>query len=629
MLQGGLGLALETMPLGVTVTDIDRRILYTNPAEASMHGYTVDELIGQPSRIFAPPSHSRNVPQDQLSEVAWRREGINVRRDGSTFPVRLLSRVVRTSSHDQVVGIVTTCEDITEHIRSVKALQSSERRFRSFVERAAHGIYRATPAGRFLEVNPALVRMLGYVSAEEVIGLDLARDVSVDPERRRQFLAEIRDGAPRTGIEVQWKTKDGSVIDVRLSGNAVYDGQGDFDYVEMFAEDVTEHEVLKAQLRRAQKMELLGQWTGGMAHDFNNILTVILTNAEIIASTLPPERDDLREELDGLRRAAERGTAMVRKLLSFGKGRRMALEAVDLRRTVDDLLSTLRRLVPETIEIQIRHAEDLPLVKADAGVVEQILLNLATNARDAMTDGGTLRIATTARKLEARHRDAHGWGTPGEYVCIAVSDSGVGMDGDAVEKIFEPFFTTKEPGSGTGLGMAMVYGLMKQHTGFVDVKSDPGVGTTVTVYFPVSDAEEEEPQEPQEPVTHARGTEMVLIVEDEEPIRRATKRLLERYGYTALLATDGEEALRVLEERGTNVQLVITDFVMPRMTGPQLYAAVRERGLQTRFIMVSGYSEDADETRTGARNDVPFLRKPWAPAALLAQVREVLDEGTG
>lgn len=625
LLQGGLGLALESMPLGVTITDLDRRILYTNSAEATMHGYSVDELLGQPSRIFAPRGYARALPRHELGTAApWQREAINVRRDGSTFPVRLQSRVVR-STGDQAVAIVTTCQDISDHVRSIKALRASEQRYRSFVERAAHGIYRATPEGRFLEVNPALVRMLGYQSSREVLGLDIARDVFADPRQRHQLLRQVREGKHRTGIEVRWKRRDGSAIDVRLSGTAIYDAQGDFEYVEMFAEDVTEHQSLRAQLRQVQKMELLGQWTGGIAHDFNNILTVIMTNAEIVGSALQPEQRDLREELDGLRGAAVRGTALVRKLMGFAKRGSVNLEPLDLQRTLSELLETVRRLLPETIEVELRLGGRLPKVRADAGVVEQILLNLATNARDAMERGGRLVIETSTRTLKPEDLPGEAWGTPGTYVCVVVRDNGIGMDGQTLKQVFEPFFTTKAPGAGTGLGMAMVDGLMKQHDGLVDIESTPGAGTVVTVYFPVTDRAEAEPEVPKATPAPRGGSETLLIVEDEESIRRATKRLLERYGYTVLLAADGVDALELMEERPRDVDLVITDFVMPRMTGPQLYDAARRRGLPTRFIMVSGYSEDADETRHASRPDVPFMRKPWAPAALLERIREVLD----
>ncbi len=624
LLQGGLGLALESMPLGVTITDLDRRILYTNPAEASMHGYSVDELLGQPSRIFAPRGYARALPRHELGTVApWQREAINVRRDGSTFPVRLQSRVVR-STGDQAVAIVTTCQDITDHVRSIKALRASEQRYRSFVERAAHGIYRASPEGRFLEVNPALVRMLGYGSSREVLGLDIGRDVFEDPRQRQRLLRQVRDGKYRTGIEVRWKQRDESIIDVRLSGTAIYDAQGHFEYVEMFAEDVTEHQSLLAQLRQVQKTELLGQWTGGIAHDFNNILTVIMTNAELVGSALHPEQQDLREELDGLRGAAVRGTLLVRKLLGFAKRGRIK-ETVDFQRTLSDLIETVRRLLPETIEVELHHGGRLPKVRADAGVVEQILLNLATNARDAMEGGGRLVFETSTRTVQAEDLPEEGWGTPGTYVCIAVRDNGIGMDAKTQKQVFEPFFTTKEPGAGTGLGLAMVDGLMKQHDGFVNIESTLGAGTEVTVYFPVTDRVDAEPEAPKAAPAPRGGSETLLIVEDEEAIRRATKRLLERQGYTVLLAADGVEALELIEKRPGDVDLVITDFVMPRMTGPQLYDAVQRRGLPTRFIMVSGYSEDADETRHASRPDVPFMRKPWVPAALLERIREVLD----
>jgi two-component system NtrC family sensor kinase len=268
----------------------------------------------------------------------------------------------------------------------------------------------------------------------------------------------------------------------------------------------------------------------------------------------------------------------------------------------------------------------LPQVQADPGAVEQIVVNLATNARDAMPNGGVLRLEARHARLDASHRAQHGWGNPGQYVRLSATDSGVGMDQDVLDKVFEPFFTTKEEGHGTGLGMPMVYGLMKQHGGFVDVQSEPNRGTTVQLYFPAT-TQRVIPFVPAEtPNGVTGGTETILVVEDEEPVRRAAQRVLERYGYRVLLAPDGEEGLQVYQENHDNVGLVISDVMMPKMNGSELYRAVHEDHPASKFLFISGYNAEELKKTVNMDPTVPFLQKPWMPNEFLTRVREVLDQ---
>jgi PAS domain S-box-containing protein len=512
--------------------------------------------------------------------------------------------------------------------RSVEALRRSEATYGALVEHALYGIFRFTVNGRFVAVNPALVRMLGYENDGEVLALDPVTDVYADAADFQRVVDRCRESDHIEGMEVEWRRRDGSTITVRVSGRVVRSVDVDEDSFEMIAEDVTDQRALEAQLRQAQKMEAIGQLSGGIAHDFNNILTVILANADLIAAGLPPAFGELKGDLVDLQNAARRGSAMVRKLLGFSRQEMLAFQTVDITQLADDLLGTLRRLLPETIEIQHLGEKGLCKIQADPGAIEQILVNMATNSRDAMPKGGLLRIETRRGWLDEHHKTTRGWGEPGEYVCLGVSDTGEGMDERALEKIFEPFFTTKPPGKGTGLGMAMVYGLVKQHGGYVDVRSAPGEGTTVQIYFPITLDEAQIAPDPRDADDLRGGNETILLVEDEAPIRRSAMRVLEQYGYTVLPADDGKEALKVFHERQDDIALVISDVVMPRLGGHGLYQALRREHSDTKFIFMSGYAARDVRASIALDNSIPFLHKPWTVTELVVRVREVLDSNS-
>jgi PAS domain S-box-containing protein len=620
--------AVETMQLGLTIADLEHRIVYVNPADAGMHGYTVAELIGQDARVFAPGDRRRTMTLEELRAMrSWVREVENVRRDGSRFPVRLLSDVVKNAAGDPV-AVVTVCEDITERRRVEEALRHSEERYRAIVEHASYGIFRSNAGGQFVSVNRALARMLGYESAAELLRVDFDTTVLADPEQHRLLARHVVEDRAIEGLELEWRRKDGLPVLVRLSGRVVRTAAGAFDGFELIVEDVTERRELEEQLRRAQKMEAIGQLTGGIAHDFNNLLTVIAANADLLEAALPPEPDGLVAEAREIQHAAQRGKAMVRKLLAFSRHERLTLERVELGELVSQQIQVLRRLLPADIEISLALPPGLPAVQADPGAVEQILLNLATNARDAMPHGGLLRIQMGRTLLDEDFRATVGWGEPGSYVFVSVSDTGVGMDRETLSRIFEPFFTTKPKEGGTGLGMAMVYGLMKQHRGFINVYSEQREGTTVKLLFPaappaaVADAARNAPAG----ATPAPGgTETILVAEDEAPILRATKRVLEKYGYRVLAAGDGEQALELYRQHAAEVALVLSDLVMPRVNGRELLRALRAQRAPVRFLITSGYSARDVRESASMDPDVPFLNKPWTVTDLLVRVRDCLD----
>jgi two-component system, cell cycle sensor histidine kinase and response regulator CckA len=392
------------------------------------------------------------------------------------------------------------------------------------------------------------------------------------------------------------------------------------------AAEAAERRWLEGQLRQAQKLETIGQLAGGIAHDFNNILAVILANSELLASALPSDRADLMATLQKVRDAARGGASMVKGLLSFSRRTDLSFRTLDLRDVVADLSQMVRPILHGNIEMRIVVPPEPCPVWADSGALQQILLNLVTNARDAMAQGGTLTIEVARAPTRGSYPEAVPWVDPESYYCVAVNDTGVGMDQATVERVFEPFFTTKAPGTGTGLGMAMVYGLTKQHGGFVHVYSEVGVGTAVKVYVPRSaQAAPAAAAEPPELDRLVGGSETILLVEDNEELRSTTRRVLERLGYAVLEAGDGEQGLALVRAERSRIDLILSDVLMPKLSGPALYQAVRELDPSARFLFTSGYTENDITQRSLLEPGVPFVAKPWTIGDLARQVRKALD----
>lgn len=477
----------EEAPSLICVHDLEGTLIAVNPAAARALGYKPGEGAGRNLAEYLSPDVRDEFPEYLVRMKHFRYdEGVMkvISQDGA--PRFWAYRNVLREEPGREPYVVGHALDMTDLKRAERAVRRFEARYRALVERGALGIYQASVGGRFISANPVLVAMLGYDTEEDLLALDMTRDVCADPQEHSRLISELQESDRIDGLDVAWKRRDGTEITVRLSGRVVRARDGEIECFEMIAEDVTERRALDEHVRQVQKMEAIGQLTGGIAHDFNNILTIILANADLIGASLPPDAHELRADLRELQAAARRGTATVKMLLGFGRRGMLTLRHVDVHETVTKLSAALRRLLPETIEIQLSGESSIPSVRADPNALEQIIVNLATNARDAMPDGGVLSITTRRVRLDEDHRLRFGWGRRGEYVCVTVSDTGTGMDRETRERIFEPFFTTKAPDRGTGLGMAMIYGLVKQQRGYVDVESEPGKGTTVRVLLPAA-----------------------------------------------------------------------------------------------------------------------------------------------
>ena len=510
-----------------------------------------------------------------------------------------------------------------EHKRHEQALRDSEARYRSLVLSAVYGIYRSTLEGHFLDVNPALISMLGYDSAAEVLALDPQNDVYVRPEDRMRLRQEYERHRQLDNMEVKWRRKDGRAITVRLSGRAV-SPEGEHQVLEIIAEDVTDRRILEDQFRQAQKMEAIGRLAGGVAHDFNNLLMVIGGYTYVLLNQLGAG-DPRRKKAEAIQEATERAATLTRQLLAFGRKQVLELKVIDLNAVVADISNLLRPLIGEDVEVLISCDSKLGRTKADPGQVEQVIMNLAVNARDAMPSGGKLIIESRNIDLDDSYQRLHASVKPGRYVMLAVSDTGSGMDAETQSHIFEPFFTTKEKGKGTGLGLSTVYGIVKQSGGYIFAYSELGRGTTFKIYLPrVEEAAAESlPERRIRP--GLGGRETILLVEDEESVRELIAEALRAQGYNLLIAANGQEALALAAPANCHIDLMITDVVMPNMGGRELANRLAQSRPQMRVLYLSGYTEDAIVHQGVLDPGTLFLQKPFSLDALAGKVREILE----
>ena len=511
---------------------------------------------------------------------------------------------------------------VTERASAQQALTESEVYYRVLFESNPNPllVYALDTLG-LLAVNEAAVRQYGY-TREEFLAMTLEEiHLPEDVPTLRELVAKSETGF-RNRREWRHRRKDSTTIDVEITWNTLtFAGR---PAALAMAHDITSRKSIERQLLQAQKMEAIGRLAGGVAHDFNNLLTVIFGSSDFLLEDLSVD-DRHRRDVEDIKRAAQRAAALTRQLLAFSRQQVLAPQVLDLNALIADLEKMLRRLIEEDVEFRTVLAPDLGVVRADPGQLEQVIMNLAVNARDAMPQGGKLTVETANMDLDDAYAQAHVPVVPGRYVMLAVSDTGVGMDTQVKAHIFEPFFTTKEKGKGTGLGLATVYGIVKQSDGYIWVYSEPGHGTTFKIYLPrVEAAAESLAPKPISP-TLLRGSETVLLVEDEDIVRNLTLRVLAAHGYSVLAAADGQEALRLADRHKGPIHLLLTDVVMPNMSGRQLAERVVSARRETKVLYLSGYTDDAIVHHGVLEPGIAFLQKPFTPIGLARKVREVLD----
>jgi PAS domain S-box-containing protein len=609
----------------ITLLDSTGTILYSTQSLKPTLGYAPGEKVGQPVFELIHPDE-RSTTQALFREVLVKsgraaRADLRIKhKDGSW---RRLEVAATNRLDDPDVGaIVVNYHDVTERKQAEEALREAMDHLRALIQASPLAIYSLTADARIRTWNAAAERIFGW-QTDEVIGEPLP----IVPEDREREQRDLRDrlmrGETVSGIEIIGRCRDGKLVQLSMSAGPLFDAAGSITGIMALSADVTEVRQLENQYRQAQKMEAVGRLAGGIAHDFNNILTAIGGYCDLLLEDLSPE-DPHRTDIQEILKSSDRAASLTRQLLAFSRQQVLSPRLVSLNELVGDMRSMLERLLGEDVTLEVVPGVDLGAVHADRGQLEQVVMNLAVNARDAMPEGGRLTIATADMELDAGYAELHFPAEPGRYVMLSVSDTGTGMDAETKAHLFEPFFTTKETGKGTGLGLATVYGIVKQSLGYIWVYSEPGLGTTFKVYLPrAAGTPEPEGVAPAEAVP-LRGTETILLAEDEAAVRTVVREALVRLGYTVLEATSADAAIEIGERHAGPIHLLLTDVVMPGRSGGQVAARLRRARPEMRVVFMSGYPDAAVLRLSKGEPGVTYLQKPFGPDSLARTVRRAL-----
>jgi two-component system, cell cycle sensor histidine kinase and response regulator CckA len=625
----------EEAPIGMALVDMDGFLVRTNRAFQALLGYTEDELA---HTIFSHVTHPDDLETDWelfgdlvAADIAhYQVLKRYLHRDGGVVWGMLSMALIRApdGAPRYAIGMV---ENVTERREAEEALRLREHEFRSLLEHGRDVISILEPDGDLRFTSPAVERVLGY-GRTELAGTYMGELVHPDdvPAMLEMFERAIAaQGRPKLA-ELRVRHRDGGWRTLETVGTSLIDDPAVRGIV-VNSRDVTERREAEEALRRSeqqllqvQKMEAVGRLAGGVAHDFNNLLTAIRGNAELLLADIPPDSQS-REDVEEIRRAADRAAALTRQLLAFSRRQVLQPRMLDLNASVAEMQRMLRRLLGEDVELATRLDPHLRRVRADPAQVEQVILNLVVNARDAMPDGGVVMVCTSNMELGEELRRKFAYVVPGQYVLLEVGDTGHGMDPATLQMAFEPFFTTKPTGKGTGLGLSMVYGIVKQSGGYVWIDSEPERGTRVRVYLPVASGAADEEDDVPVPVVRARGRGTILLVEDEETVRRIAERVLARGGYDVLTASEGAEAMALSRQHSGTIQVLVTDLVMPRMNGSDLARRLMAERPGIRVLFISGYDRDAARTSGPLEPGTDFIEKPFSPEVLLERVGRLLE----
>ncbi|MGE0406076.1 MAG: response regulator [Candidatus Korobacteraceae bacterium] len=503
------------------------------------------------------------------------------------------------------------------------ALKESNLRYRELVENATYGIYCSEMEVRLLEANPAMAKILGYDNKQELLSLNLKEDVYRNEEHYLRVVREAKENGSVNGLDVEWRRRDGSRILVRLSGRVLSSNLIPETRLEMIAEDVTEHRTLEKQVAVLQKFDAIGRLAGGIAHDFNNVIGAILGWADLGLQDAHAN-SSLRRYFEQIRDNSQMAANLTRQLLAFSRKQSLDPVPVDLSQMASQFIELLSRTIGPSIKITNHLRPGLAAVLADPSQIQQVLMNLCLNARDAMPQGGELLLETAEAEVSAEYARTYTYAKPGGYVLLTVADTGIGMDATTLENIFEPFFTTKEAGKGTGLGLATVYGIVRQHGGFVQVSSERGSGTVFRVYWPEAQGKAKDIT-PMPELPSSGGGETLLFADDHEGIRAYATEVLGNMGYTVLVACDGEEAWKLFQEHNREIALLVLDVTMPKLTGPEVYKRVSSSYPGVPVLFLTGYSREMTLLRSFVDEGHPMLQKPFSQQDLGRQLRLLLD----
>jgi len=623
---------VETSVDGVISVDSQMKVGVWNKGAERVFGYTEEEMLGQSLMEIVPERYKK---EKEKGFAEFRKSGLapvigktlelqGLRKDGTEIPVELSVSSRKKKETHTATAIV---RDISERRQAEDALKREKERFRVLTEDSPLGISMISRDGHYGYINPAFTEIFGYGLEDTPTGKEWFRKAFPDGEYRRQSISTwIKDEKDSKPGEPRARTftvtcKDASKKEIQFIPVMLKNGDQFVIY-----EDITKERKLEAQLRQSQKMEGIGRLAGGVAHDFNNLLTVIMANADLALMDLA-EDDSLKRNLEEIKGGGKRAATLTRQLLAFSRKQILQPVVLDLNTLIAGFVKMLERMIGEDVELEIVLASGLSRVEADPGQMEQIIMNLVVNARDSMLDGGKLIIETVNVDLDkdyAKEPDVSM--QPGPYVMLGVSDTGMGMDDKTKSHIFEPFFTTKEVGKGTGLGLSSVYGIVKQSGGYIWVYSEPGQGTTFKIYLPAVEGEAVSREKEEISPERLTGSETILIVEDDDKVRKLACEILEPQGYSILEAQNGIEALRVSESHSGQIHLMLTDVVMPKMGGRELEEHLRPLRPDMKVIYMSGYTDNAILHHGVLSPGIEFLEKPFTPAGLRKKVREVLDQ---
>jgi PAS domain S-box-containing protein len=633
---------LEAIPDALVAVNQQGMIIHINSQTEAMFGYTRDELIGQPIEMLVPerqrPNHDQHRAQyHERPKIRRMGSGLNLyglRRDGTEFPVEISLSPIAHQGGPIVLSAIRDISDrkrIEEelrrandelHRRKTRELRDSQNRMSLIVDSSQDAIIGKNLDGIITQWNQGAEKIYGY-AAHEVIGRPISM---IAPEDRADeipnILRKIREGERVEYFETIRVTKDGRRLNMSVSVSPIHDGEGSVIGASTIARNITAQKKIEDQLRQSQKMEAVGRLAGGVAHDFNNLLGIVTACTELLRMHA---NDESLEYVDNIREAAKRGAALTRQLLSFSRRQQVQVQLLDLNERLREVSKLLRPLMGDDVQIVLIPHSATAVVEADPNQVDQIMMNLAVNARDAMPNGGKLIIETGGFDFDEAFALEHPGMTAGPYVMLAVSDSGIGMSEATRMRIFEPFFTTKELGKGTGLGLSTVYGIVKQGGGHIWVYSEPDRGTTFKIYLPSADHKIGTSIAAQpEALPPRREGKTVLLAEDDTMMRRLTRKLLEEYGYKVFEAEDGKAALELVAENHKSIDLVLTDVVMKGMSGPEMVLKLLDIYPAMKVVYMSGYTGEL-VAHQGADSAIQLLEKPFTRSALL----KTLDAALG
>lgn len=619
--------ALRAAANEIVITTRDGVIQWVNPAFTDITGYTMDESIGQTPRIVRSGEHGQEFYANLWSTISsgkvWRGEVINRRKDGSLYNEEMTITPV-ADNDGRITHYIAIKHDVTIRKQAQEALRQAEERYRSIFEQAIIGIFQSTPEGDFVTMNPAMARMLGYDSPQQAL-TEIREIASLYPrgEKRRDLLADIKAGGELHNYEDEFCRRDGSELWLSLNLRCVYNQDGTASYYAGTAEDITQRKLLERQLRQAQKMEAVARLAGGVSHDFNNMLGIITGYSELLQSRTDFDNAAV-QQIQQIHGAGKKAAALTQQLLAFSRKQITQPRVLDLNEVLRKISNMLRRLIGEDVELIMRFSSRDIRVNVDASQIDQVIMNLAVNARDAMPEGGKLIIETDVCELDMSYSMRRRPVLRGSYARIIITDTGCGIDQETMAHVFEPFFTTKELGKGTGLGLSIVYGIVKQSNGYIWVYSEVGQGTSFKIYLPLQSAEIDQADTPRD-VKTVTGSERLLVVEDDHELRTMEAGFLKGLGYSVTEAENGERALEIALKIDPPPQVLITDIVMPKINGRDLADRLLAELPDLKVLYTSGYTHNGVVQTRPLNHGEAFLQKPFALAELSKKLREVLD----